>query len=391
MANPRGGCTTCVCLCYAGMMCLAIAVNLIPVILTTLSKELGGAAGFTNEQLGRILAATFVGLVAGIVVTGPLADRLGAKPFAALGNVLVAAGLAVLGTAQSYSAVLAAAFTMGAGAGVLDLVLSPIVAALQSDRRTSAMNWLHAFYSIGAVGTILVASLAPTLGIGWRTLALAFVVPPGLLGLGFLGARVPPLVAEGTERMRLRALCHEPLFLAALAAIFLGGATELGMAQWLPAYAEKGLGHTTWAGGMALLGFSVAMAVGRVAAGVMGHRVGGVKLMIASCSLAAALYLVASFAPWRPVALGACVAMGLAVSCLWPSMLATTADRFPRGGASMFGMLAASGNFGGIAMPWAIGVIADHSSMPLGLAATTLCPVLMAALLVGMSRAPKAL
>jgi fucose permease len=370
------------------MMCLAIAVNLIPVILTTLSTALGGAAGFTNEQLGRILAATFVGLVAGIVVTGPLADRLGAKPFAALGNVLVAAGLAVLGTARSYPAVLAAAFTMGAGAGVLDLVLSPIVAALQPDRRTSAMNWLHSFYSIGAVGTILVASLAPSLGIGWRALALAFVAIPGLLGLGFLGARVPPLVAEGTERMRLRSLCRERYFLAALAAIFLGGATELGMAQWLPAYAEKGLSYTTWAGGMAFLGFSVAMAVGRVAAGVMGHRVGGVRLMVGSSSLAAVLYLIASFAPWRPVALGACVAMGLAVSCLWPSMLATTADRFPRGGASMFGMLAAAGNFGGIAMPWAIGVVADRSSMPLGLAVTTLCPVAMAVLLFGMRGRP---
>ena len=108
--------------------------------------------------------------------------------------------------------------------------------------------------------------------------------------------------------------------------------------------------------------------------------------MIASCSLAAVLYVISSYAPWRPAALGACVAMGLAVSCLWPSMLATTADRFPRGGASMFGMLAAFGNFGGIFMPWAIGAIADRTTMPLGLAATTLCPVLMAALLLSMRR-----
>ncbi len=386
MGSSRRSGAACVGLCYAAMMCLAIAVNLVPVILTTLSKDLGGAAGFTNEQLGRIVAATFVGLVAGVVATGPLADRLGAKPFAVLGSLLVGAGLAVLGTASSYAAVLAAAIAMGLGAGVLDLVLSPIVAALQADRRTSAMNWLHAFYSIGAVATILAASVALERGLGWRALSLVLVAPPCLVGLGFAGARVPRLVAEGTERMRLGALRREPVFLAAVAAIFLGGATELGMAQWLPAYAEKGLLYSTWASGMAMLGFSVAMAAGRVAAGVVGHRIGGARLMIASCALAAALYLVASFAPWRPAALGACVAMGLAVSCLWPSMLATTADRFPRGGASMFGMLAASGNFGGIAMPWAIGAIADRTTMPLGLASATLCPIAMATLLLLMRR-----
>jgi fucose permease len=370
------------------MMCLAIAVNLIPVILTTLSRDLGGEHGFSKEQLGRVEAATFVGLVAGIVGAGPLADRLGAKPFAVAGNLLIGVGLALLRTAPSYAAVLVAAFTMGMGAGILDLVLSPIVCALQPDRRTRAMNWLHCCYSIGAAGTILAATLALQRGGGWRPLSLALVGLPALIGLSFVGAAVPPLVAERQNRMRSRALFREPYFLLALLAIFLGGATELGMAQWLPAYTEDGLGYSQWMGGMALLGFSVMMAVGRIAAGWVGHRFGGIRLMTASCSLAAVLYLISSFAPWRPVALGACIAVGLSVSCLWPSMLATTADRFPRGGASMFGMLAAAGNFGGIFMPWAIGLVADLSSRSLGLAVTTLCPVAMAVLLFGMRGRP---
>ena len=117
------------CLSYAGMMSLAIAVNLSPVFLTTFSAELGGPAGLSNEQLGRIGGVTFVGLVLAISVTGPLADRLGPKLFAVGGNVLVAAGLALLGSASSYAVVLAAVFVMGFGTGTLDMVLSPIVCA----------------------------------------------------------------------------------------------------------------------------------------------------------------------------------------------------------------------------------------------------------------------
>ena len=41
-------------LSYASMVSLAIAVNLAPVLLTTLSFALGGEEGLTNEQLGRI-------------------------------------------------------------------------------------------------------------------------------------------------------------------------------------------------------------------------------------------------------------------------------------------------------------------------------------------------
>ncbi len=372
---------------YAGMVCLAIAVNLPPLLLTTLSAAMGGKHGLTPEQEGRIGSAIFVGLVVGIVLTGPLADRVGAKPFAIAGSLFVGVGLAVLGFARSYPAVLGAAFVMGLGAGVLDMVLSPIVAALQPHGRTSAMNWLHSFYSIGAVATALGVSEALGRGVAWQTISLALIPLCVLVAAGFVGMRVPALVAEGHDRMPLRRLCRERYFLAALAAILLVGCTELAMAQWLPAYAEKGLGYSKMAGGRALMVFSVVMAAGRMAGGLVGHRVKATSLMIACCGLAACLYVVASFAPWRPVALVACAAMGLAVSCLWPSMLALAADRFPHGGASMFALLAAFGNGGGILMPWLVGAVAGVTSMSWGMATGILPPLLVVVLLACMARA----
>lgn len=371
---------------YAAMMCLAIAVNLIPVFLTTLSTDLGGTRGLTHEQLGRIVAVTFVGLVGGILLTGPLADRLGAKPFAVLGNLLVAVGLVVLGMAHTYGAVLASVAVMGFGAGVLDMILSPIVCAFQPERRTSAMNWLHSFYCFGAVATVFVGSVALRCGVGWRTLSLWLIAAPALVAIGFLSLHIPPLLAEGQQRMRLRQLCRRPFFLVALAAIFLAGATELGMAQWLPDYAEKSLGYTTWVGGMSLMAFSIAMTVGRILAGMLGHHLPALRLMAICCWLSVVLFALSCFAPWRPLALAACVLVGLTGSCLWPSMLGVAADRFPHGGASMFGLLGATGNFGGIFMPWMVGVIADHSALNFGLSTAIFCPLLMAFLLWWMQR-----
>ena len=369
---------------YAGMMALAIAVNLLPVFLTTLSTDLGGAAGLTNEQLGRLGAITFAGLVGGILISGPLADRVGARPFAVAGNGLIALGLVLLGTARGYGTVCAAAGTMGLGAGFLDMVLSPLVCALQPERRTVAMNWLHSFYCVGAVFTVLVGALALKLGVAWRLIALWLVLLPALVTAAFVTLQLPPLVAEGGERTRLRRLVREPYFVAALAAIFLGGATEAGLVMWLPAYAETTLGYSRWVAGLSLLYFGLAMAIGRMAVGAAGTRVNAFTLLLACCAGSVALFVPACFAPWPALALAACIAVGVTGSALWPSVLGITADRYPQGGASMFGLLAALGNLGGVLMPWLVGIMADHSGMRNGLFTAVLCPLAMAGILAWM-------
>ena len=111
----------------------------------------------------------------------------------------------------------------------------------------------------------------------------------------------------------------------ALVAIFLGGATELGMAQWLPAYAETTLGYPAWVGGSALLAFSVAMALGRMVVGVIGNRMNPFHIMAWGCATSVGLLLAGSFLPVPRLALAACVAVGFPGSALWPTLLAVTA------------------------------------------------------------------
>jgi fucose permease len=164
----------------------------------------------------------------------------------------------------------------------------------------------------------------------------------------------------------------------------------LGLAQWLPAYAEMSLGYSKWTGSISLLAFSAAMALGRIFTGLIGRRVDSIRLMLGCCWTSVVLFLLACFAPWPAVALASSVAVGLAGSCLWPTTLGVAADRFPQGGATMFGVLAAFGNLGGILMPWLVGVTSDWSSLRLGLATSTACPLLMAFVLLWMRRRPAA-
>jgi MFS family permease len=371
-------------LCYGAMMSLAIGLNLLPVFLTRLGAEFGGDAGLSAEQLGRLGAVAFSGLVAGILVTGPLADRWGAKPFAQLGNLLTVLSLGAMAAAPSYTMLAVALFFLGLGAGILDMVLSPVVAALNPERRAVAMNWLHSFYCVGAVVTILAGTLALELGWGWRRACLVLMPLPVALMAGFAPRAFPGLGTAGQPRTRLRVMAGHLWFLGALAAIFLGGATELGMAQWLPAYAETALGYPAWVGGSGLLAFSIAMALGRMAIGALGHQRDPYQLMAAGCGLTVALFLGASFLPLPAAALACAVLAGFTGSALWPTMLAVTADRYPEGGATMFGALAALGNAGGIFMPWAVGWVADRSDLHWGLSLSALAPLLMLPLVLAL-------
>jgi fucose permease len=367
------------------MMMLAIAVNLLPVFLTAIAIDLGKGTPLSAEQLGRVGAVTFTGLVGGILVTGPLADRWGARIFAVGGNVLIALGLLALRWTTDYPMLLGAAFVGGVGAGILDMILSPIVSSLiRGESQTAALNVLHSFYCIGAIMTILAGALALLFNLSWRNLALVLFPMPIVVGIALCLLPMPSLIEAGRTRVRTRALVSQRFFLLTMITIFLGGATELGMAYWLPAYAEKSLGYAPWMAALAFLGFSVAMTLGRLGIMLLPKTVGGIPLMLVCCLASTVLFPIASFAPNPGLAAAACILVGLTGSCLWPTTLAVAADRYPDGGATMFALLGALGNFGGIFMPWLVGVVADHWGLRWGLATATFCPLLMLFTLQGL-------
>jgi nitrate/nitrite transporter NarK len=50
----------------------------------------------------------------------------------------------------------------------------------------------------------------------------------------------------------------------------------------------------------------------------------------------------------------------------------------------MFGLLGALGNLGGVFMPWIVGIMADHTSLNIGIATSTIAPFTMAILIIVM-------
>lgn len=362
-------------LCHAGMFCVAIGAGILPVYLTTFGEEFGGLG---PARLGLLPAVLFAGFVVGIVLSGPLADRFGARLFAVLGAAICAAGLAGAGLAPTFMLLLTAAGVFGLGAGVLDMLMSPIVAAVLTDRKASALNQLHAFYSVGVVASVICGAVSLSLEIPWRAMLIALSLMPALVAAGFTGAALPALVHPEQERHRLRRLFRMPRFHLALLMILLIGATEEGMSQWLPAYLETALGYSKPVAGYALAAYAVAQASGRFLGSTrIAARIGPHRLLMLCAGASAACYLLAAWAPLPLVGAFACMLTGFACSMLWPTHLGITADRIPHGGASMFGVMAAAGNVGCVLAPWSEGMVAARHSLHIALASGALPPLLL--------------
>ena len=130
------------------------------------------------------------------VISGPLADRFGARPLAVTGMVLLAAGLALASLAHSLVEVYAA-YGLGVGLGV-GCAYVPAIGAVQRwfVRRRGFASGL-AVSGIG-VGTLVMPPLASLLinEIGWRGAYLA------LGGLALVAGAGMALLADNDPRSR---------------------------------------------------------------------------------------------------------------------------------------------------------------------------------------------
>ena len=370
---------------YASMISLAVMVNSPPVCLTALAS----AFGLDEAQMGMVPGTVFTGVVLGICLSGALSDRFGMKRFLLIGLACQAVGLVGVMIAPQFHTLLAAVFVGGLGGGAMDALLSPLVCVLRPDEKTRAMNLLHAFYCIGAVITVGAAMALLAWGCNWRWVFALGLAPSMAAFIGLSLSRIPPPPGGEVGRVPLRCLLRRPRFCLLAGAMLLCGGTELGPAQWFPAYVERGLGWQREASAIGLLMFSIAMAAGRLGTARAARHVSP-RWIIRASAVACAVLILTMSQPWsNGLSLCSGVLLGVAVAGLWPTVLAYTAHRFPAGGAAMFSLLAGAGNAGGAVFPWAIGAVAEQSNIHWGLGATAAVPTALMVVFLFMPARPE--
>lgn len=366
---------------YTGYITQAIVNNLAPLLFVTFQKQYHMTLG----EIGMLVTCNFVTQMVVDLLSAKFVDKIGYKPCIVTAHVLAALGLVGLAAFPAvcptpFAGLLCAILIYAVGGGLIEVLISPIVEALPTAEKSTAMSMLHSFYCWGQVAVILLSTLYfATAGLqNWRLLPVLWAVVPALNVVQFAGAPVRPPV-EAHEALPVRRLFCTRIFWVFAVLMICAGASELAMSQWASLFAETGLRVPKAVGD--LLGpclFAALMGLSRTIYGKWGARMNLRHVMALSAALCVCSYLLVAFSPWPFLSLAGCGLCGLSVGILWPGTFSLAARGCPQGGTAMFAFFATAGDIGCTLGPALVGFVSGSLGGNLhgGLGAGVLFPVL---------------
>jgi MFS transporter, FHS family, glucose/mannose:H+ symporter len=330
-----------------GVLMLAAAVGFLLSLYGPSIPELRAAYGVGGGGSALVLSLHFAGAMTGIGWWG-LERRLAPRTWLVVAAVLAAGGAVGIAFAPAWPVVLAAAFGLGVGFGVVVVEINVLFAEAFGERTTAMLNLLGACFGAGAIlGPLAVAAsggyrLPFCLGAGaaLAALALAGDLPRTARPPAPAGDRPPSRVVWG---------------FVALCALYVG--VENGIGGWeTTSLRAGGAGQAAAASWTA--GYWAAITTGRLLAIPLALRVPAPVLAAGSLLLAAATLGLAHLPGLAPVAY---TLTGLALGPVFPTALAWLAQAAP-GARGATAMVFAAANLGGVVLPVVIGRLVDLSS-----------------------------
>lgn len=301
------------------------------------------------EMIGSVLGVPFLGFAFTIAIGSPLLDYIGMALLLPLSGACFIAGTLVILFASSiagggdvYTVIWVGAVITGIGWGLVETVINPLTATLYPDEKTAKLNALHAWWPGGLIAGGLLGYGLSQAGVSWQTKLAIILVPAAAVVILCIGLKFPPTerAASGVSMGEMFRELLKPMFLVLFGSMFLTAASELAPGQWV----DLALTRTVHMQGILLLVYvSGIMFVARHFAGPLVHKLSSIGLLWFSCLLASLGLLALSFADSPVTGVLAATIWGTGVCYMWPTMLATASERFPRGGALLMGLMGTAG------------------------------------------------
>ncbi len=309
-------------------------------------------AGIPNpgEAIGGALGTAFLGFAFTLFLASPLLDAVG------IGNVLRGAGvcffagtlLAIGGASLAGPEMAQSLFwfgflIQGIGWGAMEAAVNPMTTALYPEDKTHRLNVLHAWWPAGIIAGGLIGFAVSTMGIPWRMAMATAILPAVVVLMLSIGVRFLPTerAADGIAFTdMLLEIVRAPTFLIWLGAMLLTVSLELGPAAWIDTALSAKVGFNAV---LLLVYVAGLMFVMRHFAGPLSRKFSNPGLLWV-CSLAAmiGLFLMAKVESPALVVVATTI-WGLGVSLLWPTMMASVSERYPRGGSWFIGLIGSAG------------------------------------------------
>lgn len=351
--------------CYYTYLAMSSVFCLPPMLFVTFREMYG----ISYTLLGTLVLINFCTQLTIDLIFSFFSRYFNIKKTIRVMPLLTAVGLAVYAIVPTllpqyaYAGLVVGTVIFSVAAGLCEVLLSPLVAAMPSENPDRDMSRLHSLYAYGVLTVVLISTVFFTLfgRENWRYLTLFLALLPLGSCVMFCISPLPNIDVSNHDDSGKPSGQRLGLALCVMC-IFFGSAAENAMTNWISGYVEKVLQVPKTVGDiLGLAVFAVLLGAGRTWYAKYGKRIADV-LLVSMCG-ATACYLLAALSGSPVVSLVACALTGLFTAMLWPGTLIWMEEKFPGQGVTAYALMAAGGDLGGSIAPQMLGAITDVAAV----------------------------
>ena len=348
--------------CYAAYFTMSSVFSLPPLLFASL-REL---YGISYTLLGTLVLTNFcTQLIVDLIFTA-FSKYFNVKKVVRIMPLITSAGLLVYALSPTlfpsnvYIGLLIGTVLFSVSAGLSEVLLSPVIAAIPSDTPQKDMSLLHSLYAFGVFTVVVVSTLFLRFfsAENWMYLTFFWAALPVTAAVLFMLSPMPDMDVsssqEGTKGTKRRALA----LAICVGSIFFGSCAENSMSNWVSTFMKNALHIDKTIGdilGMAM--FAILLGIVRITYAKYGKNI--MKVLLFGMIGAAVCYITVGLTSNVILAFIACILTGLFTSMLWPGTLIMMEENLPGLGVAAYALMAASGDLGASVAPQLLGIVVD--------------------------------
>jgi FHS family glucose/mannose:H+ symporter-like MFS transporter len=277
--------------------------------------------GMDEIIAGKLVAILPIGIIAGSLVFGPIADRYGYKLMFIITTLLLALAFEALAFANSFLMLQVSIFVLGFGGGIINGATNAVVADISDQDKEAHLSLLGVFFGVGALGMPL------ALGI----LSKRFDYPVILSSVGILMAltviyfssiRFPaPKHEKGLPVSQALKLLKQPALLLTSFFLFFQSGIEGLINNWATSFFQTNTGASEKDALFALSLNLAGLSIIRLLLNNLLKKISSFKIMVATLTLTAVGSILLLYATSYTSALAALIIIGAGFAASFPVIL----------------------------------------------------------------------
>ena len=351
--------------CYFSYLSMASIFSLPPLLFNTFHETYG----VSYTLLGTLVAVNFCTQLTIDLIFTFFTKYFNIKKTVTVMPLITSLGMLIYALVPwffpqyAYIGLVIGTFIFSISAGLSEVLLSPVVAAIPSETPDKDMSLLHSLYAYGVLLVVIVSTAFLKLfgTSNWMYLTLFWAALPVIAFILFSASPMPDVNVTNPAGGKNAGKKNLIMTLCVLC-IFFGSAAENSMTNWISSYIENAVQLPKAIGDiLGMAAFAVCLGLTRTWYGKKGKNI--YKVLFLGMSGSAICYIIAGISSVPALSLIACIMTGVCTAMLWPGSLILMEEKLPHVGVAAYALMAAGGDFGASIAPQLLGIVVDKVSL----------------------------